>query len=98
MKRRTLLQSLLSIAPAAALRAAKTVSDDQLYDNVKRKLANDPVVKGGALDVDVKAGSVTLRGKVETPKQKERAEKLVRKLAGVKNVVNEITVQARTAR
>ncbi len=98
MKRRTLLQSLLCLAPAAALGRDKVVSDDQLYDNVKRKLANDPVVKGGALDVDVKDGTVTLRGKVETAKQKDRAEKIVHKISGVKHVVNQLSIEARTPR
>jgi hyperosmotically inducible protein len=72
--------------------AEKHVSDDQLYDNVRRKLANDADVKGGALIVDVKDGVVTLRGKVETEKQKEKATKLTRKVSGVKQVNNELAV------
>ncbi len=78
---------------AAPLMAAdKAVSDDMIYDLVRRRLASDPVVKGGALDVDVKQGVVTLRGKVELEKQKARAEKLARKVRGVRKVVNELVV------
>lgn len=73
--------------------ADKQVSDDLVYDNVKRKLAIDPVVKGGALDIDVKQGVVTLKGKVEYEKQKVKAEKLTKKITGVKSVVNEIQVK-----
>ena len=76
-----------------ALAADKVVSDDMIYDLVRRRLTSDTVVKGGALDVEVKNGAVTLRGSVELPKQKERAEKIVKKVNGVKSVVNQLTVR-----
>ncbi len=85
---------IAAILSAFALQAAdKQVSDDFIYDTVKRKLAIDPVVKGGALDIDVKQGVVTLKGKVEYEKQKLKAEKLTKKIGGVKSVVNEIQVK-----
>jgi hyperosmotically inducible protein len=65
---------------------------------VRRKLASDPVVKGGALNVDVKAGVVTLRGKVESQKQKDRATKLSRKVKGVTSVANELAVVGKGGR
>jgi len=93
MKLKTLVSFLLIFALAAGVWAAeKHVSDDQLYDMVRRKLANDADVKGGALDVEVKDGVVTLRGKVETDKQKTKAEKLTHKVSGVKQVINELAV------
>ena len=78
-----------------ALAAEKQVTDDSIYDNVRRKLASDPVVKGGGIQVDVKQGAVTLRGTVEEQKQKDRATKLARKIGGVKSVENELTVVRR---
>jgi osmotically-inducible protein OsmY len=93
MKLKTLLSLVVILALAAGVWAAeKHVSDDQLYDLVRRKLADDQVVKGGALEVDVKQGVVTLRGKVETSQQKTKAEKLARKVSGVKQVNNELVV------
>ena len=93
MKIRTVISLLVILALAAGVWAAeKQVSDDQLYDLVRRKLADDVTVKGGALEVEVKAGVVTLRGKVETDKQKVKAEKLARKVSGVKQVTNELVV------
>jgi osmotically-inducible protein OsmY len=91
---------LLLVLVALALPAQKNlqISDDAIYDMVKRKLANDPVVKGGALTVDVKNGEVALHGQVETEQQKERAGKLVRKVKGVRGVDNQIAVAARTPR
>lgn len=88
MDRRSLLYMM---APGALL--AQGQSDDALYDLVRRKLASDPMVKGGQIQVDVKQGVVTLRGPIASEKQKERAEKLTRKVKGVKQVVNELRVQ-----
>jgi hyperosmotically inducible periplasmic protein len=82
---------------AACLPAAKggpkDLSDDAVYDMVRRKLANDRDIKGGTLKVDVKNGTVTLAGSVESEKFKQKAEKIARKTAGVKHVVNNITVR-----
>lgn len=93
MKIKTLVSLLVMLALAAGVWAAeKHVSDDQLYDLVRRKLADDQVVKGGAIEVDVKEGVVTLRGKVEYDQQKVKAEKLARKVSGVKQVDNQLVV------
>lgn len=101
MNRRTVISLLLPFSLlAVALPAAekKPISDDAIYDNLRRKLANDPDVKGGALDVQVKDGIVTLRGTVEYDKQKSKAEKLARKVNGVKRVNNELTVARKGAK
>lgn len=83
---------VLAAFSAAAL-AQKQVSDDWIYDEVRRKLAADRDVKGGGLDVDVREGVVTLRGKVRTEKQKNKAERIARKVKGVKRVVNELVIE-----
>jgi hyperosmotically inducible periplasmic protein len=69
------------------------ITDNVITDQVRIKLAGDQVVKGGALEVDVKDGVVTLSGPVDEPKAKERAEKLAKKVKGVKQVINKITVK-----
>ena len=81
---------------AAALAADKAVSDDTIYDNVRRKLASDPLVKGGGLNVDVKQGVVTLTGTVETQRQKDKAARIAKKVKGVKSVVNSIALKEKT--
>lgn len=90
-----LLLSVLLVLTLAlpAVAAKKDVSDNAVHDAVMRKLADDQVVKGGGLTVDVKSGVVTMTGSVEFDLQKSRAEKLVKKVAGVKSVVNQITVR-----
>jgi len=76
-----------------AFAADKPRSDDYLNDSVKQKLAADSLVKGGNIEVDVKAGVVTLKGKVQEAKQKSKAERIAKKVGGVKSVVNNITVE-----
>lgn len=78
---------------ATSFAAGKPVSDDYLNDSVRQKLAADSVVKGGAIDVEVKEGVVTLKGKVQEPKQKSKAEKVAKKVSGVKSVVNQIQIE-----
>jgi osmotically-inducible protein OsmY len=72
--------------------ASKPVTDDAIYDHVREKLAVDQVVKGGALEVEVHDGAVVLKGKVDSERRKDKAEKIARKVAGVKSVVNQIQV------
>ena len=89
--KRVLLPVVLFLTLATtAFAAAKPVSDDFISDTIMQKLAADPVVKGGAIKVVVKDGSVTLSGKVEEVKQRNKAEKIAKKVEGVKSVANEI--------
>ena len=80
--------TLTVVAPAAV-----PLSDDYLTDLIRQKLAADQVVKGGAIRVTVKDGVVTLEGKVPEPKLKSRAERLTKKVKGVKSVVNKVTIE-----
>jgi osmotically-inducible protein OsmY len=90
---RTLRTAGLAVLLAAAVLLAQ-VSDDSLVDQVRVKLTMDVDVNGGALDVAVKDGVVTLRGPVRNEKAKKKAEKIAGKVKGVKKVVNEITISA----
>ena len=66
--------------------------DDQIYDNVKRRLAGDPDIKGGALEVIVADGVVTVKGIVRTDRAKSKTDRVVGKVRGVTKVVNELKV------
>jgi osmotically-inducible protein OsmY len=76
--------------PAQTPAPVKHTDDDRIYDEVRRKLANDLDVKGAGIDVAVKSGVVTLSGKVHTEHGKEKAEKLTKKTKGVTSVVNNL--------
>ena len=84
-----LFAALLAFGPAWASQA----SDDKIYDQVRLKLVSDPDVKGGALDVQVKDGVVTLRGAVTSDRGKQKAERLAKRVKGVRSVVNELTIK-----
>ncbi len=73
--------------------AAQSAADDKIHDQVMMKLAGDPDVKGNNFEVDVKDGVVTLRGSVSKEKFRQKAERLTKKIKGVKSVVDELTVK-----
>jgi osmotically-inducible protein OsmY len=62
-----------------------------------RALEWDAFVPVEKLDVTVSKGWVTLKGEVEWQFQKQDAERVVRRLSGVKGVTNLITVKPRVA-
>ena len=72
--------------------AADVITDDALYDQVRIRLANDREVGGGKIEVKVSEGNIELTGRVKTEKIKEKAEKLAKKVKGVKSVTNKLTV------
>lgn len=95
MKRLALLLVLVLSAvcvPVLAGGQKAPGSDDRISDQVRMKLATDPDVKGGALDVTVADGVVTIKGRVDTDKGKSKATKLAKKVKGVKSVDNELQV------
>lgn len=76
--------------PNSASAAEKRLSDDEIHDAVRRRLANDYEIKGALLEVEVAEGVVTLSGTVELEKHKAKAERLTKKVSGVRSVVNEL--------
>ncbi|HSW51422.1 MAG TPA: BON domain-containing protein [Bryobacteraceae bacterium] len=87
-----LVLSMLVLA-GVSLVAQPKVSDDQIYDEVRRRLANDMTAQGGGIEVEVKEGVVTLIGKVKNDRQKNRAERITRKVRGVTKVVNKLVIE-----
>jgi len=69
------------------------VTDDSIRDQVMVHLASDPVVKGGNIVVVVKDGVVTLSGAVDSDQARHKAEKLAKRVKGVKSVVNQLTIK-----
>jgi hyperosmotically inducible protein len=88
-----LLMFVLCVAPLFAQKGIR--SDGEIHDQVLIRLAGDQDVKGTGIDVEVKDGVVTLIGKVESDKIRAKAEKLAKKVKGVKSVVNKLAVGPR---
>jgi hyperosmotically inducible protein len=64
---------------------------------VKTKLAADDTVKAYQINVDTREGVVTLSGTVETPAAKDQAVMITRQTNGVRDVLDQITVNRETA-
>ena len=70
-------------------------TDADIAAAATRALEWDTLVPVDKLDITVSKGWVTLKGEVEWQYQKQDAERVVRRLTGVKGVTNLITVKAR---
>ena len=86
------LAGCLSVSQLVSAGQKTGNADDRISDQVRMRLATDADVKGGALDVTVKDGVVTIKGRVDTEKGRDRASKIAKKVKGVKDVDNELVV------
>jgi hyperosmotically inducible protein len=84
---------LFGVAALAFVIAACAQSDPGITTAVKGKLAADDTVKAYRIDVDTKEGVVTLNGKVDTELARNRAVELAKGTDGVRNVVDQLTVE-----
>ncbi len=84
------MAALLLILPATE---QKQPGDARIYDMVKMRLANDPDIKGGNLEVDVKAVVVTVKGRVDKEKARAKVDRVAKKVKGVSSVVNQVRVE-----
>jgi osmotically-inducible protein OsmY len=67
-------------------------SDPQLLKDVGEELKYDPSIDSSKIKIGVNDGIVTLTGTVPSYWQKVEAEKAVRRIAGVRGIVNDLTV------
>lgn len=88
-------RAFLLTAPLAALPllAQKVISDDSIHDQVRQRLANDPDIKGAAFEIDVKGGVVTIKGVVSSEKWKTKADRVTKKVKGVRDIKNLLEVK-----
>ena len=88
----SLLASLLIAALLAPtlVRAQGNPQDDKIYDDVRRRLADDADVRGAGLNVTVKNGAVTLEGRVRDERARQKAPRLAKKTKGVTTVENKL--------
>ena len=84
---------VLAVATTFAAAEKRPLTDGVVYDRVIRRLANDPDLKTTQVEVTVKDHTVTLRGLIDSEKLRLRAERVARKVDGVKTVVNELKLR-----
>ena len=73
--------------------AGQVVDDQVLGAKVKAKLMEAPGIRSLNIDVDVYSGTVTLTGTVNGKAQKKKVLGLVRSVAGVKGVMDNLQVR-----
>src|SRR5688572_33509845 len=78
-------------APAEAGQV-RAIKDGWLVMKVHSEFVNEDVLSGSNIDVDVKAGVVTLQGTVPSAAARARALELAKKNDGVKSVVDQLTI------
>ena len=62
---------------------------------IKSKMTLDDLVQARTINVDTKDGVVTVKGRVRTEAERQRALQLARETAGVKAVVDRLVVETR---
>jgi osmotically-inducible protein OsmY len=67
-------------------------SDERIREDVCDRLADDPMVDASDVEISVKEGEVTLSGFVRDREDKHRAEDLVERISGVREVHNSLRV------
>jgi hyperosmotically inducible periplasmic protein len=70
--------------------AGQTVDDAAIVTKAKAAFALDHTVKAMNIKVDSYKGEVQLSGVAKNPEEARRAEEIVRGLAGVRTVINDI--------
>jgi osmotically-inducible protein OsmY len=77
--------------------AGKPLSDASLTQIVRSALESDSSLDPRKIDVENRNGSIALHGSVETDEQREKAARIVGSVGGVRNVVNNLTVDPSAA-
>jgi osmotically-inducible protein OsmY len=73
--------------------AGKPLSDDSLTQIVRSALESESSLDARKIDVENSHGNVALHGSVESEDQREKAARIVGAVGGVRNVVNDLTVE-----
>ena len=74
--------------------AGKPLSDDSLTQIVRSALESESSLDARKIDVENTHGNVALHGTVESEEQREKAGRIAGAVGGVRNVVNDLTVDS----
>ncbi|HJR58191.1 MAG TPA: BON domain-containing protein [Vicinamibacterales bacterium] len=78
---------------AAADATRRAIADGTLTSKIKAKMALDDTVSALNLDVDTRAGVVTVRGTVRSEAERQRALALARETDGVSQVIDQLQLK-----
>jgi osmotically-inducible protein OsmY len=102
VSRRAVIGAALVVASAVALPtvrvraeeplpASVSDADGKIATEIERRLTVDKEVNATAVELDVRAGVVTMTGRVPSEAAKERAEKIAASVSGVSKVNNRLS-------
>mgnify|MGYP003621340325 FL=1 len=74
--------------------AAALMDDAGITAKVNAGLAQDPDLSAIKIDVDTRAGGVTLNGPVKSEQARDRASQIAQAVPGVTSVVNNLTISS----
>jgi hyperosmotically inducible protein len=74
-----------------------SLDDAWIHAKIVAQLVGDADTPARKINVDVKNNMVTLRGSVETAKEKQEAERVAKQTDGVKSVNNQLKVMAKAS-
>jgi hyperosmotically inducible protein len=74
--------------------AGKPLSDASLTQIIRAALESESSLDARKIDVENRSGNVTLHGAVATEEQREKAARIASAVGGVRNVQNNLTVDA----
>jgi osmotically-inducible protein OsmY len=72
--------------------ARRPLADASLVDIVKQALLSDSSLDARKIDVENKGGNVALHGTVQSPEQREKVERIVMSVGGVRSVTNNLAI------
>jgi osmotically-inducible protein OsmY len=70
----------------------RPLADASLVDIVKQALRSDSSIDARKIDVENRAGNVALHGTVDSTEQKEKIERIVMSVGGVRSVTNNLAI------
>lgn len=76
----------------------QNIDDSAITASVKAKLAAEKIATLTRIDVDTNQGVVALNGTVQSADMRTRAEEIARQVKGVRDVINNLRVQAAAIR
>ena len=76
----------------------ENIDDTAITTSVKAKLAAEQISTVTRIDVDTNQGVVALNGTVRSTEMRARAEQIARQVKGVRDVINNLRVQAAAIR
>ena len=95
------LPALRARAPGAArageaggknAEARRPLADTSLVDIVKQALMSQSSLDAGKIDLENRNGNVSITGTVESAEQREKVERIVMSVGGVRSVTNNLAI------